>query len=640
MCGLVGFVERSRTPEALGPMLRRIEHRGPDGEGRWFGALDGWFVALGHRRLAILDIAGGGQPMSTLEERAHLVYNGELYNFRELRRELEATGIPFRTRSDTEVLLRHCERHWTNGLSSLNGMFAFALWDQQRGRMLLARDRVGIKPLYYTELPDGGLAFASELTALLPHPRVSRKVSAEGLTSFFFSDYAHAPGSLVEGVKKLPPGHYLEWAGGKTTGPLPYWSLRESAPLRHASPGVLSKELWSLLGRAVERQLVADVPVGIFLSGGIDSSSIAVLAQQRSPRRLQTFSIAFDDPTFDESGYARSVAAQIGSSHVEERLSEGKLLDVIDLALARLDEPLADPSYLPTFLVSRLASAHVKVVLGGDGGDELFGGYPTYRAHRYASLYSLLPQALRGPLAAVISRLAPRDTYQSLEWKLKRFVLRWDDDSRHRHLRWMSSLDLDDLARASLSEDATTPATLAFQAPGQRDLLNEILALDFRTYLPGSVLTKVDRASMAHGLEVRPPMLDNDMVDWAFRIPSSLKVRSTRSKYLLQLAARDHLPRAIVARRKKGFGIPLARWMRGPLRPRLARALASSPLWGSQLLNQQAFATWARMHDERKGDYSKPLWALVVLDDWLRREGLDPSITECLDPPENPLPIL
>jgi asparagine synthase (glutamine-hydrolysing) len=629
MCGFVGFIQRARAPELLSPMLRRIEHRGPDGEGRWLGGSDGWFVALGHRRLAILDIAGGAQPMSTPEERAHLAYNGELYNFRELRSDLEGSGVAFRTRSDTEVILRHGERHWARGLSALNGMFAFALWDQQGGRLLLARDRVGIKPLYYAELADGGLAFASELTALLQHPRVPRRLSSEGLLSFFFSDYAHAPLTLVDGAKKLAPGHYLEWHGGKTTGPTPYWTPPESAPRPKGEPAALAKDLWALLGRAVERQLIADVPVGVFLSGGIDSSSIAVLAQQHSGRRLETFSIAFDDPTFDESAHARSVATQIGSLHVEERLSEANLLEVIDLALAGLDEPLADPSYLPTFLVSRLASSHVKVVLGGDGGDELFGGYPTYRAHGYARLYSLLPRILRrGALATMVSRLPERDTYQSLEWKLKRFVLRWDDDARRRHLRWMSGLDIDDLVRAAPSLHPSRPATLARPPLDRRDPLNAILELDFCTYLPGSVLTKVDRASMAHGLEVRPPMLDNEVVDWALRLPSSLKLDRGRSKYLLKLAARGHLPDSIVSRPKKGFGIPLGRWLRGPLRQRLARTLLSSPLWESPWLDQSAFAAWARMHDQREGDHSKALWALLVLDEWMRREQIEPATVE------------
>jgi asparagine synthase (glutamine-hydrolysing) len=627
MCGIVGFIHREPAEEWLDPMLARIEHRGPDGEGRWSGRCGDWFVSLGHRRLAILDIEGGAQPMSTPDGPFHITYNGELYNFRELRRELESRGVHFGTRSDTEVLLWHTALRWSGGLAALDGMFAFAHVDRSTGKVLLARDRVGIKPLYYWSAPDGGLVFASELTALLQHPQVRRRLSARGLESYFFSDYAHGPATLVEGVKKLPPAHYLEWSAGRTPEPVAYWSLAEVAPARSVRRDAeLAAELWSRMDRSVERQMVADVPVGVFLSGGIDSSCVATIAQSHASRPLKTFSIAFEDPTFDESNYARIVARKIGSEHVEERLGEKNLLDVVDVALGRLDEPLADPSYLPTFLVSRLAAAHVKVVLGGDGGDEVFGGYPTYRAHAYEQAYRLLPGGVRASLAGVVSRLRERDSYQSLEWKLKRFVLRWDDDPRRRHLRWMSNLDLDDLRRGVPSTSGMLPMTLEKGddgAPEMGDRLNAVLALDFLTYLPSSVLTKVDRASMAHSLEVRPPLLDNEIVEWVFALPSSLKVRRGRTKYLLKLAARGRLPREIIERPKKGFGIPLRAWLRGPLRDRLARALRPSPLWSAGLLDRGVFEGWAKLHEARRGDYSKALWALIVLDEWVRREKIE-----------------
>jgi asparagine synthase (glutamine-hydrolysing) len=628
MCGIVGFVQRTPAGDSLTRMLARVEHRGPDGEGRWTGPCGDWSVSFGHRRLAILDIAGGVQPMATADESHWVTYNGEIYNFQRLRSALEERGVAFRTRSDTEVILQHLAHHWTSGLVELSGMFAFAIVDRTAGRVLLARDRVGIKPLYYAQLPDGGLAFASELTALLAHPHVARKLSLRGLESYFFSDYAHGPQTLVDGVRKLEPGHCLEWKNGQTSRPAPYWALRgegaANSPPSEGGQRALAAELWSRLDAAVQRQMVSDVPIGVFLSGGIDSSCVALLAQQHSSRPLKTFSIAFQDPTFDESTYARMVARRIGSDHVEERLEPSNLIDIVDVALARLDEPLADPSYLPTFLVSRLAAAHVKVVLGGDGGDELFGGYPTYRAHKAGRLYGLLPEGLRaGALSRVISALPDRDSYQSLAWKLKRFVLRWDADAGRRHLRWMSNLDLEDLRRGVPRASGFPPATLENGAPAMRDPLNAILALDFLTYLPSSVLTKVDRASMAHGLEVRPPMLDNDIVDWVFSLPSSLKVRSRRGKILLKSAARGRLPRRIIDRPKKGFGIPLAAWLRGPLRERTEVALRPSPLWTSGMLDRAAFANWAALHVARRGDYSKALWALIVLDEWVRRERID-----------------
>jgi asparagine synthase (glutamine-hydrolysing) len=625
MCGIVGFVQRRPAAEWLTPMLARVEHRGPDGEGRWTGTSADWSVSLGHRRLAILDIAGGLQPMGTADGSHFITYNGEVYNFLALRTALESRGVAFRTRSDTEVVLQHAAAHGAKGLAALNGMFAFAIVDVAEGRLLLARDRVGIKPLYYASLPDGGLAFASELTALLAHPQVRRRLSLRGLESYFFSDYAHGPETLIDGVRKLEPGHSLEWVRGRLTLPMPYWKLGDALDRpAEQRPRPLARQLWTRLDAAVERQMVSDVPIGVFLSGGIDSSCVALLAQRHSARPLKTFSIAFEDPTFDESDYARLVARQIGSDHVEERLEPRNLLDVVDVALAHLDEPLADPSYLPTFLVSRLASAHVKVVLGGDGGDEVFGGYPTYRAHRASRLYGFLPEGLRaGPLSRFVAGLPDRDSYQSLAWKLKRFVLRWDDDARRRHLRWMSNLDLPDLRKGLPHPSGRLPLSLENGAPSLSDPLNAILALDFLTYLPSSVLTKVDRASMAHGLEVRPPMLDNDIVDWVFSLPSSLKVRRSRGKILLKLAARGSLPAKIIERPKKGFGIPLGAWLRGPLRERTDAALRPSALWASRMLDRDAFASWAALHVAHRGDYSKALWALIVLDEWVRRENIE-----------------
>jgi len=621
VCGIVGFVQRASPGDLLSPMLARIVRRGPDGEGRWMGTSRGWNVAFGHRRLAIVDIDGGAQPMATPDGAAHITYNGELYNFRDLKGALERRGAVFRTRSDTEVLLQHVATHGPSGLPDLDGMFAFAVWDVSACALLLARDRAGIKPLYYASLPDGGLVFASELTALLQHPAVVRKLSAVGLQSYFFSDYFHPPHTLVEGVRKLAPGEYVRWQDGTLSEPTRYWRLAfPSAPSSDLRE--LADRTWSHLGRAVERQLMSDVPIGVFLSGGIDSSCVATLAQEKAGRRLKTFSIAFEDPTFDESSHARLLAEHIGSEHVEERLAMHNLIDVTDEALSRLDEPLADPSYLPTFLLSRLASRHVKVVLGGDGGDELFGGYPTYRAHAYARRAArLLPMHSRG-LHAFIGGLRERDHYQSLEWKLKRFVLRWDTDPRRRHLRWMSNLDLADLARAVPSTAARIPSPMDGEHPDPADWLNRILALDFTTYLPGSVLTKVDRASMAHGLEVRPPLLDNEVIDWAFSLPSRLKLRRGQTKFLLKRAASGHVPDRIIHRPKKGFGIPIRAWLRGPMRDRVVRALGPSALWDVGVLDRTAFAEWARMHAERRGDHSKALWALIVLDEWMRREKI------------------
>jgi len=618
MCGIAGFIQRQPDPAALPRMLARIVHRGPDGEGIWDRAHGGWNVAIGHRRLSIIDVEGGVQPMESADGAVVISYNGEVYNFMRLRAALEAKGRQFRTRSDTEVILQHFEQWGAGGVPSLDGMFAFAIWEARERRLTLARDRAGIKPLYYAELADGGIAFASELTALLAHGGVDRELSIEGLASYFFSDYVHPPTTIVRKVRKLPPGHTIIWQDGSFGLPHAYWQLPAPGPAPEKPDGELAAELWSDIGRAVKAQLVSDVPVGIFLSGGIDSSCVATAAVAAGGR-MKAFSIAFDDATFDESTYARMMAERLDVEWITETLHERNLLDVMDVALNHIDEPLADPSFLPTFLLSRLAARHVKVVVGGDGGDEQWGGYPTYRAHGYAAAYRHVPSFIRNQVIARAVGLLPiNDRYQSLEWKLRRFTKRWDDDTVTRHLRWMSSIDLPDLARAIPAAKDLRPAALAAPLPETDDWLQRILALDFTTYMPGSVLTKVDRASMAHGLEVRPPLLDDALVERAFSLPSRYKVRGGSGKFLLKLAARGKVPDEIIDRPKKGFGIPLASWLRGPLKDRIHEVATRSPVFDRGILDRDVFRTWHEQHQAKRADHSKPLWALIVLDHWFR----------------------
>jgi len=634
MCGIAGYVQSSPAPpdpRIINAMMGCIAHRGPDGSGVWTTQRGDWSVSLAHRRLAIIDLEGGKQPMGNEDGSLQITYNGELYNHLALHDDLAAKGHTFRTRSDTEAIIHHIQEYGGatggEGLAAFDGMFAFALWDQNRGRLLLARDRVGIKPLFYAALPDGGLAFASELTALMAHPAIGREIDPNGLASFLFLDYAHAPTSLFKGVHKLEQGCFVAWSDGKLEAPRRYWSMAEKtqSPPRD---GTLVRRVREGLNEAVRSQLLADVPVGVFLSGGIDSSLVAALATRHHSGRLKTFTIRFDDPQFDESPFARIVADHIGSEHIEERLTQTSLLESVGAALDCLDEPLADPSIIPTFILSRLASRHVKVALGGDGGDELWGGYPTYKAHSMADRYASLPRAIRtGLIEPLVRRLPVRPGYQTFEWKAKRFALRWDDDPLTRHLRWMSSLDLADLALAMPGHSPLPPHALPrsfaeiIRAPRTGDPLNDIMRLDFATYLPGSVLTKVDRASMAHGLEVRPPLLANAMIDLAFSLPSKLKIHGATTKALLKAAAAAYLPQQIIHRRKKGFAIPLAAWLKagGPLRDRLDGALGDGPLWYTGILNRAAFIRWREEHDTSRADRSRPLWAAIVLDHWLRR---------------------
>jgi asparagine synthase (glutamine-hydrolysing) len=452
---------------------------------------------------------------------------------------------------------------------------------------------------------------------------VPRRISREGLLSYFFCDYALPPWSMVEGVSKLEPARFLTWKDGSLSASAPFWRLAPPPLSDLGSEDELSAELWARLERAVKRQMVADVPVGVFLSGGLDSSSVAEVARRCTPERLRTFSIGFEMKSFDESGYARLVARHIGSDHIEEIAGEGTLLDSLDPVVESLDEPLADHSYLPTYLLSRLAARHVKVVLGGDGGDELWGGYPTYKAHEIARLYAVLPRAARDELVPRLAARLPVTTgYQALDWKVRRFVGRWDDDWLRRHFRWLSSVDLPDLPRALPWSAGEIPPPLRVAYPALSDPMNALLAVDFSSYMHASVLTKVDRASMAHSLEVRPPLLDNECIDWAFSLPGHLKVRRGRTKHLLKRAARPHVPRAIVDRPKRGFGIPLIAWLRGPLAPSLDAALDDSILWEGDLLDRRYFRALRDSHLAGAADASKPLWALIVLSRWVRREGI------------------
>lgn len=600
-------------------MCRAIAHRGPDGEGIEVRRANGRVATLGHRRLAIVDLETGAQPMQDASRSAIVAFNGEIYDHLRTRARLEQEGVRFATRSDTEVIVAGFARWGERIVQELHGMFAFCAFDERDGTVLLARDRFGIKPLYVAHLPGGGLAFASELSAILCVPEVKKKVSDAGLASYLFSDYAHPPHTLIEGVEKLAPGEALIGRVGRA------WERRSYLPADAGGPPPSARELWDTLDRAVDAQLMSDVPLGVFLSGGLDSSCVAALAAARTRARggrseLQAFCIAFEDASFDESAHARRMSAHLGLAHVEEKLNERALLDVIDEVLDHLDEPLGDHSIVPTYLLCRLASRHVKVALGGDGADELFGGYPTYRAHvLHARLLRPVTPLFRSRRArALLERIPASDRYQSLDWKVKRFLGRWDDDTRTRHLRWMSALDLPEL-RDALGPRFVRPASLDEPARGL-DPIALASALDFRTYMPGSVLTKVDRASMAHGLEARPPFLDEDVVALARRVPSRDKLRGSTGKWLLREASAAALPPAILERGKHGFSVPLAAWLRGPLAPRLHRILADSPCWS--VLERDAFGRFAAAHAARRGDHAKGLWALVVLDAWMRRHGV------------------
>ena len=563
MCGIAGFVGPGTRDDLL-RMTRCLADRGPDDEGFWEG--DG--VHLGHRRLSILDLEGGAQPMWSADGRRGIVFNGEIFNFSELRKELEATGQVFRTdHSDTEVLLA-AHAVWGDAMvDRLNGMWAFVIYDKTARRLFASRDRFGKKPFYYHHAPSRGLfVFSSELDSLLQHPAVPRGISPAAVRKFFAYGYVPAPLAMTEGARKLPGGHSLSY--DLRTGDLRVWSYwsyqpapEEGIPLERRV-----EELREVLRSAVRRRMVADVPLGIFLSGGIDSSLVAALAASELPRgELQTFSIGFDEPSYDELPYAAEVAEVIGSRHHSETLGLQSARGLLPEIYSRLDEPNGDSSLLPTYLLSKFTRRSVKVALGGDGGDELFAGYEPFRALRFARYYrGLAPKTLHPAIIALADRLPVSHRYLSFDFALKRFLRGAAQDPALWIPSWMTGMDLNDLRECFGDkiklEDVFSEAIGAWDAIQSKDIVEKATGFFIRLYLQESVLAKVDRASMMNGLEVRAPFLDINVVDFVRRIPSSLRLRGGTGKYLLKRAARGIVPDRIIDRRKKGFGVPVGAW--------------------------------------------------------------------------------
>jgi asparagine synthase (glutamine-hydrolysing) len=567
MCGIAGFVGSgtSGTRGTLEAMTRRLSHRGPDGEGLWVD--EPHRVFLGHRILAIVDLANGQQPMLTADGKLAITYNGEIYNHKELRRELEAAGHQFQTdHSDTEVLL-YAYRQWgPKMLPRLNGMWAFAIYDAANQVLFLSRDRFGKKPLFYYF--DGTtLVFASELTSLILHPEVPRSFDQESLKKLFAYGFIPAPRALLENVRKLPAGHWMKFDLGKRQIEIQeYWRFEfDPFPKIPKDPEQeWGSELIRLLDTAVKRRLDADVPVGVFLSGGIDSSLVATLAT-RHQAVVETFSIGFSEKSFDEREYAQLMAKRLGTQHFEEVFSIEHCLDFAPSVAQNLDEVFGDSSILPTTLVSKLARTRVKVVLGGDGSDELFAGYDPFQALRFAIPYHrFTPKAGHAAIHALANRLPVSHVNMSLDFKVKR-MLRGLSYSREYWLpTWMGPLhqmEIADLFGTPVEpEELYSEAVDAWNEPSARTDVDRAMQFYLRLYLPDDILVKVDRASMAYGLEARAPFLDIDLVNFVRRIPSEYKLRGRTTKYLLKEAARSLLPAEIIDRRKKGFGVPIGRW--------------------------------------------------------------------------------
>ncbi len=626
MCGIAGVVDASGAwldADALLAMRESMRARGPDDAGSF---ADG-AAMLAFRRLSILDLAGGHQPMATPEGDCVVVFNGEIYNFAPLRERLGALGHRFVTRSDTECIL-HAYRQWGDDcVGELDGMFAFALWDTRKRRLLLARDRFGKKPLYW--YADGArLAFASTLTALLEHPAVPRALDRDALAEYLALEYVVAPRTILAGVRKLPAATRLafEAADGRTSETR-YWRLRvDGAAHAKGSPRTTDEAagaLESLLQTSVRKRLVADVRVGIFLSGGVDSSTVAALAA-REHAGIETFSIAFTDPSFDERSHARAVAAHLGTRHHEEELSTDEAARIVADLGAILDEPVADGSIVPTYLLSRFARRHVTVALGGDGADELFAGYPTHLAHRLLAWAG--PFGCVTPMraaAALAARLPVSHDNFSFDFRLKKLTAGAAAPADERNYWWLGACEparVQALLGDGVARDPFAAVRARYHEPPTGTHLERVLYQDVGLYLGHSVLAKVDRASMATSLEVRAPFLDTAVAEFAGALPIDWKLRRTTGKWILKRMAQKLLPHAIVARPKKGFGMPIARWLRGALEPLARDAL----LDGGSLSASGALARGeiARMLDEHaRGDvdHRQRLWALVVLELWQRK---------------------
>ncbi|MDR3635823.1 MAG: asparagine synthase (glutamine-hydrolyzing) [Isosphaeraceae bacterium] len=635
MCGIAGAAwtnaGRALGDAPLSAMMARIAHRGPDDSGIYRNA----HAALGFRRLSIVDLEGGHQPFSNEDGTVWVVFNGEIYNFLALRRRLEARGHTLRSQGDTEVLVHLYEDEGTAMFPLLRGMFALAIWDAARHTLVLARDRLGQKPLVYRH--DGArITFASELKALLalPESELPRQVDPLALDQYLTFGYVPHPRTILEGVYKLPPAHCAVWHEGRLTLDR-YWNPDWNSEAT-TSPGEDVERLRETLSDAVREQMIADVPLGAFLSGGVDSTIIAGLMQRVSSRPVQTFAIGFDDPKFDETRYAELAARHLGTEHHTFRVTP-QAWEVLPALAEQFDEPFADSSAVPTWYVSRETRRSVTVALTGDAGDELFGGYDRYRAVALANLIDRLPSGPRAVLCGPLARALPGSTgAKSALRRVKRMLEGVAEPAETRYMQWVGTFQeaqrvalysdrwLDTLAAAGVADpDEADPATVlsrAFAAAPKRDPVTRTMIADILTYLPCDLLVKVDMASMAHSLECRGPFLDHRVVELALSMPleRKLRLRGGRSKVVLKQAFADLLPPEIRTRPKMGFGVPIDRWFRGELKDELRAVLLDPVCLGRGLFREAEVARLVDEHIENRADHAYKLWALLMLELWFR----------------------
>jgi len=597
-------------------------HRGPDEGGLHLEP----GVGLGHRRLSIIDLSGGQQPLFNEDGSVVVVYNGEIYNFREIAIELQAAGHVFKTQCDTEVIVHAWEEWGEACVERFRGMFAFALWDRNQHTLFLVRDRLGIKPLYYALLPDGYLIFASELKALLAHPDLPREMEPKAVEDYFAFGYVPEPRTILKHAFKLPPGHTLRYnTGASHVEPKQYWDV-PFQPFGSMSEDDAQDELVSRLREAVDIRLIADVPLGAFLSGGVDSSAVVAMMAGLSEEPVNTCSISFGDPKYNESEFAQMVAQRYATSHRVEQVSPNDF-DLVDKLSQLYDEPYADSSAIPTYRVCELARKSVIVALSGDGGDENLAGYRRHRWHMMEEkVRGAVPGFIRAPVFGALGKAYPKMDWAPKVFRAKTTFQAIARDSLSAYLHSVSVIN-DDLRLRLFSGDfkkqlGDYAAIEVFRKHASRsptqDPLSLIQYLDMKTYLPGDILTKVDRASMAHSLEVRVPLLDHKLVEWMSGLPSSYKLRGREGKYIFKRAMQPYLSNDILYRPKMGFGVPLASWFRGPLKEHVRDSLQGDTLRNTGIFDMPFLKRIVDEHQSGMGEHSAVIWSLLMFDAFLR----------------------
>ena len=623
MCGIAGvwsgdtLGDRTATARRLEAMVATIGHRGPDDSGVWTDA----HVGLGHARLSVIDLSpAASQPMSDGDGAVHIVFNGEIYNFPALRDELLALGHRFRSHSDTEVIVEGYRR-WGDGvLDRLHGMFAFALWDAPRRRLMLARDRIGKKPLYYRHA-DGMLLFGSEIKAILAWPGVPRIPDLEAIDQYLTFQYVPAPRTAFDGIRKLPPAHAMTVEADGAMRIRRYWSLPEPAAARPRPAVEIREELVARFDEAVRLRLVSDVPLGAFLSGGIDSASVVAAMARASDRPVRTFTIGFDEAAYDERRYARLVAERYGTEHHEDVVRPDAVA-ILPRLVWHYGEPFADSSAIPTFYLSEITRRSVTVALNGDGGDESFLGYSRYAGARLGAWLDVLPAPLRRLLGAVGSRLPEAGAARSLSY-LRRFLVELDLGGPQRYGNWIAYFT-DSHKRGLYGEalqDRLAAPCLSLLDPwfaGDAPIQARAAFADIHTYLPDDLLVKVDVATMAHGLEGRSPFLDHTLMEYAATIPAAAKMRRLTTKALLKSAMAERLPAPLLSRPKMGFGVPIDRWLREDLREMVHDTLLSGTARARGLFRDDAVRTMIDEHTAGRRNHHSRLWALLFLEMWYR----------------------